>query len=91
MFEELIKQFFEKYGDDPVGFVRDVLHVEPDPWQAQVLEWIGSGERRCSIKSGHGVGKSACASWAMSWHLLTKYPQKTVVTAPTVSQLHDAL
>ena len=30
MFEELIKQFFEKYGDDPVGFVRDVLHVEPD-------------------------------------------------------------
>jgi len=91
VFEELIKQFFEKYGDDPVGFVRDVLHVEPDPWQAQVLGWIGSGERRCSIKSGHGVGKSACASWAMIWHLLTKYPQKTVVTAPTVSQLHDAL
>jgi len=91
MFEELVKQFFEKYGDDPVGFVRDVLHVEPDPWQAQVLEWIGKGERRCSIRSGHGVGKSACASWAMIWHLLTKYPQKTVVTAPTVSQLHDAL
>ena len=91
MFEELIKQFFEKYGDDPVGFVRDVLHVEPDPWQADVLGWIGAGERRCSIRSGHGVGKSACASWAMIWHLLTKYPQKTVVTAPTVSQLHDAL
>ena len=86
MFEELIKQFFEKYGDDPVSFVKDVLHVEPDPWQAEVLGWIGSGERRCSIRSGHGVGKSACASWAMIWHLLTKYPQKTVVTAPTVSQ-----
>ena len=91
MFEELIQQFFEKYGDDPVGFVRDVLHVEPDPWQAEVLNWIGTGERRCSIKSGHGVGKSACASWTMIWHLLTKYPQKTVVTAPTVAQLHDAL
>ena len=87
----VIGEFLERYGNDPRSFVQEVLGVEPDEWQGQVLDWIGSGERRCSIRSGHGVGKSACASWAMIWHLLTKYPQKTVVTAPTVNQLHDAL
>ena len=48
-------------------------------------------ERRISIRSGHGVGKSSLASWLMIWHQLTKFPQKTVVTAPSHSQLHDAL
>ena len=90
-FEEIIKKFFDKYGDDPVSFVREVLGIEPDPWQEQVLRWVGEGERRISVRSGHGVGKSSCASWIMIWHLLTRYPQKAVVTAPTVSQLQNAL
>ena len=90
-FEEIIKQFFDKYGQDPVLFVREVLGIEPDPWQEQVLRWVGEGERRISVRSGHGVGKSSCASWIMIWHLLTRYPQKAVVTAPTVSQLQNAL
>lgn len=90
-FEEIIKQFFDKYGQDPVLFVKEVLGIEPDPWQEQVLKWVGEGERRISVRSGHGVGKSSCASWIMIWHLLTRYPQKAVVTAPTVSQLQNAL
>ncbi len=87
----VIGEFLERYGNDPRSFVQEVLGVEPDGWQGQVLDWIGSGERRISCVSGHGVGKSSCASWAMVWHLLCKYPQKTVVTAPTVGQLQDAL
>ena len=90
-FENTVKQFFDRYGRDPVLFVEEVLKIEPDPWQKQVLQWVGEGERRCSIRSGHGVGKSSCASWLMIWHLLTKYPQKCVVTAPTVNQLQNAL
>ena len=90
-FEEIIKQFFDKYGDDPVLFVKEVLKIKPDPWQEQVLMWVGEKERRISVRSGHGVGKSSCASWVMIWHLLTRYPQKTVVTAPTVNQLQNAL
>ena len=90
-FEETIKGFFERYGNDPVLFVTEVLKITPDPWQEQVLRWVGDGERRCSIRSGHGVGKSSCASWIMIWHLLTRYPQKAVVTAPTVNQLQNAL
>ena len=44
-FEEIIKQFFDKYGDDPVLFVKEVLKIKPDPWQEQVLRWVGEKER----------------------------------------------
>ena len=79
------------YRDDPVGFCRYVLGVEPDPWQATVLQWVASGERRISIRAGHGVGKSGCCAWLLIWHMVTRYPQKSVVTAPTAGQLFDAL
>lgn len=83
--------FVQRYRYDPNGFVRDVLKCEPDEWQAQFLNWIAEDERRISIASGHGVGKSTAASWAMLWYMLTRYPVKVVVTAPTSSQLYDAL
>lgn len=84
-------EFLRLYRDDPVRFVREVLGAEPDEWQAQFLEWIANGERRISVRSGHGVGKSTAAAWAMVWYALTRYPFKIVVTAPTSSQLWDAM
>lgn len=83
--------FVRKYRNDPVSFVREVLGVEPDEWQADFLRAVASGERKISIRSGHGVGKSTTGSWAMLWYLLTRYPVKVVVTAPTSAQLYDAL
>src|SRR5690606_6100281 len=83
--------FIKRYRDDPVAFVREVLGVEPDPWQEKLLTWIAEGERRISVRSGHGVGKSTAASWAMIWYATTRYPVKVVVTAPTSAQLYDAL
>ena len=83
--------FVRRYRDDPEGFVREVLKCEPDDWQAQFLRWTCEGERRISVASGHGPGKSCVASWAMLWYALTRYPVKVVVTAPTSSQLYDAL
>jgi hypothetical protein len=83
--------FLLTYRNDPVSFVVDVLGVEPDEWQKDFLRAVASGHRRISIRSGHGVGKSTGASWAMLWYLLTRYPVKIVVTAPTSSQLYDAL
>jgi phage terminase large subunit len=84
-------EFVRRYRGQPVLFVREVLGVEPDPWQADMMEAVGRGERRISVRSGHGVGKSTFASWLMLWFLLTRYPVKVVVTAPTSSQLFDAL
>jgi hypothetical protein len=79
------------YERHPDLFVEDLLGVTPQDWQREVMSAVAKGQRRCSIRSGHGVGKSSCASWLMIWFLLTRYPVKIVVTAPTASQLFDAL
>lgn len=84
-------EFIKKYQNDPVAFVKEVLGVEPDWWQVEFLTAIAKGHRRISVRSGHGVGKSTGASWAMLWYVLTRWPVKVVVTAPTSAQLYDAL
>lgn len=83
--------FVAKYRSDPVAFVRNVLKIEPDPWQEQFLRALAAGKRRISVRSGHGVGKSSAASWAVLWFILTRLPHKVVITAPTAAQLFDAL
>lgn len=83
--------FIERYERDPVGFVENVLEAKPLPWQRDFLNAIARGERRISVRAGHGVGKSTACSWALIWHMTTRYPQKSVVTAPTSAQLFDAL
>ena len=84
------------YRDRPVAFVQDLL-VRNIPgfviedWQKRMMKAVARGERRISVRAGHGVGKSACCSWILLWHLFTRYPQKSVLTAPTQQQLFDAL
>lgn len=85
------KAFVERYYDDPVLFVREVLGQEPDEWQGEALMKIARRKRKISIRSGHGVGKSTFASWAAIWFICTRYTCKVVITAPTSSQLYDAL
>lgn len=89
--ENTMIDFVQRYKKKPALFVQEVLGVEPLPYQAEFLEAIASGERKISIRSGHGTGKSTAASWAMLWYFLMHYPNKVVVTAPTSSQLFDAL
>ena len=88
---KLFRDALAKYRPNARLFVREVIGVEPDVWQGEFLDAISSGERKISVRSGHGVGKSTAASWAMLWFVLTRYPSKVVVTAPTSSQLYDAL
>ena len=84
-------EFLEKFRNEPVLFVEEVLQATPDEWQAKVLSAYGRGERLLSIRSGHGVGKTTVAAWCLIHHMLTRFPQKSVCTAPTSSQLYDAL
>lgn len=81
----------ETYYSDPLGFVRDVLGASPDPWQEDLLLAVAKGKRRISVRAGHGVGKTTGCSWVLVWHMVTRYPQKSVCTAPTAGQLYDAL
>jgi hypothetical protein len=84
-------QFIDRYGQDPVRFVKEMLGLTPDPWQASVMMDVAKGERKVSIRSGHGVGKSAVLSWLAIWFLLCRYKCKVVMTAPSSPQLFDAL
>jgi hypothetical protein len=84
-------EFVQAYRDEPVLFVEKVLKAEPLPWQREFLTLVAKGERRISVRAGHGVGKSTACSWLLLWHLLTRMPQKAVCTAPTAAQLFDAL
>lgn len=88
---QLFEQFIRDYRKDPVSFVTHVLGVVPDKWQGELLTAIAEGNRRISVRSGHGVGKSTTFAWAAIWFILTRYPAKVVVTAPTTAQLFDAL
>jgi hypothetical protein len=55
---------------DPVKFVRDVFHAEPDPWQLEVLALMGKpGRKRIAMKACAGPGKTAVLAWA-GWHRL---------------------
>jgi phage terminase large subunit len=83
--------FLEKYQYRPDLFAEEVLGIELMEHQRRVLQAIGRGRRRIAMRSGHRVGKTTLLAIAALWHLVTKYPQKTVVTAPTAGQLFDAL
>ena len=55
---------------DPVKFVRECLHAEPDAWQLEVLELMGvPGRKRIAMKACAGPGKTAVLAWA-GWHRL---------------------
>ena len=87
----VFEEWVERYQNNPVAFVDEVLGVTPDKWQIKFLMAIAKGNRRVSVRSGHGVGKSTASAWAMLWYFMTRSPVKVVVTAPTSSQLFDAM
>jgi hypothetical protein len=68
-------------------------HAGPDTWQADLLEALrahvqtSSTSLRRAVASGHGVGKSAVASWVILWFLATRPHPQIVVTANTGAQL----
>lgn len=80
------------YEQHPDLFVEDLLGVTPQEWQREVLQKVACDKRvTASIRSGHGVGKTATCAWLMTWFLLTRYPCKVVCTAPAASTLYDGL
>lgn len=74
-----------------MAFAEEVLGVKLLEWQKDFLRAVASGKRRISVRAGHRVGKSAVCSMTVVWFMATRYPQKTVVTAPAAGQLFDVL
>jgi phage terminase large subunit len=80
-----------RFAEDPVGFCLIVLGVTLDDWQAEAMTAVQRGERRISIRSGHGVGKSAFVALLCVWALVVYPNVKIVITAPSGPQLFDGL
>lgn len=94
MSENPFEEMIARYGLTPEGpglFVREILGATPENYQEDLLQAVGGGKRKISVRSGHGTGKTTSLSWSMIWFLLFRYPCKVVVTAPTSAQLYDAL
>lgn len=71
--------------------MREVLKVDRvEKWQAEALNAL-TVHPNISVRSGHGVGKSAFLSWAIYWFMLTHFPCRVPCTAPTAHQLADVL
>lgn len=90
--ETLIVAFVDRFRNNRRAFVRDVLGVaKVEKWQDDALSLLDQGETRLTVRSGHGVGKTALLSWVIIHFIFTRYPAKVAVTAPSATQLFDAL
>jgi hypothetical protein len=90
--ENIVEHFVARYKDNRRAFVREVLKVaKVEKWQDDVMANLDAGETRISIRSGHGVGKTALLAWLVIHFIHVRYPCKVAVTAPSASQLFDAL
>lgn len=78
------------YADHPVQFVQDIIGIDPDREQARILQSVADNSMT-SIRSGHGVGKSAVEAWTVIWFMATRPFPKVPCTAPTKHQLYDIL
>lgn len=78
------------YAEHPVEFVEDVIGVQPDQDQAAILRSVGINQLT-TVRSGHGVGKSAVEAWVVIWFMCTRPFPKIACTAPTQHQLYDIL
>lgn len=69
-------QRIRDWRHDPVRYVRDVFHVEPDAWQVDVLRMAGQpGRKRIAMKACAGPGKTAVLAW-LGWHRLSCFAAK---------------
>lgn len=78
------------YADEPIYFAEDIIRVIPDQKQRDILRSLRDYPMT-SVRSGHGIGKSAVEAWAIIWFLCTRPFPKIPCTAPTEHQLMDVL
>lgn len=74
----------------PLQFVDDCIDATPSDQQAEAL-YLFNKTKRMTIRSGHGTGKDATASWLILYFLTTRPYAKVICTAPTNRQLADIL
>ncbi len=91
-----VKEKLKEWAKSPLLFVQEafdwskVSKPGPSEQQAKALASFAK-DKRTSIRSGHGTGKDAFASWIILWFMSTRAYPKVACTAPTARQLADIL
>lgn len=86
----------KEWRESPLTFVMEAFDWSkvpkegPSRQQVDGLKKIASS-KRLSIRSGHGTGKDAYASWIIWWFMATRPYPHIMCTAPTAHQLSDVL
>lgn len=90
--QSLAHDVIKKCAKSRVYFIKYVLNVEHiEDWQLETLEALDTGVTKVSIRSGHGVGKTALCSWLALHFLLFRDDVKVIVTSPSFKQMNDGL
>lgn len=88
----LAEQIIQQCALSRVWFVKNVLQVENiETWQLEELTALDEGATKLSIRSGHGVGKTAFCSWCALHFLLFRNDVKVIITSPSLKQMTDGL
>lgn len=88
--KEQIQILVNKYRNNPVLFVKEMLKADPSAEQEYMLNSVRDNQAT-AVKSGHGVGKTTTLAWLILWFLFTRPYPKIPCTAPTMHQLKDIL
>jgi hypothetical protein len=79
-----------RYHSNPSIFVKEIIKAEPTKQQEMILTALQK-HRHLAVRSGHGIGKTACLAWVILWFMSTRPFAKIPCTAPSAHQLYDVL
>ena len=79
-----------KYREDPVGFFREILGIDPWSRQIKVIEAVRD-HARVAVRSGHKVGKSNTAAGLALWFYCSFDDARAVMTSTTSRQVDQIL
>lgn len=76
-----------KLAQDPIWYTKNVLNVSDiETYQVDIMNAIRDHNKVC-VRSGHGIGKTAVASWIINWFFDTRPESKVIATASAWRQI----
>lgn len=86
-------KIIERYKNDPIGFMVEVLDVEEEHLWSKMVE-VAEAVRDhdyVAVKAGRSLSKSYVFGRIALWFLYTHYPSTVITTAPSNIQVEDIL
>jgi hypothetical protein len=80
-----------RYRHDPVGYAREVLHIQWWARQVEIAEALLRPPHRVLVKAGHAVGKTHVAAGLVNWWYDANEDGVVLTTAPTCRHVRDVL